>query len=301
MRLLICVSILLTGCADADKLPQGGSPIEVTGYLQYESLDEASGLARSYKNADQLWVINDDDGPILYAINTIGAKLGKVNLVKASNRDWEDLASFSLEGQAYLVIADIGDNLRRRKIVTLYVVEEPDIDQGKTDVAWRIDFSYPEGPTDAEAIAVDVAGRRILVLSKRNIPAVLYAVPLMPDTNDTVIATRLGEIDSLPQPSQRDTRNAADSGWYWQPTAMDISADGGSALILTYRGIYHYSRNNDEPWIDTLRNRPLGLNLGKYRNAEAIAFAPNDNLAFVTIEKMHAPLLRIDLSGAVNQ
>ena len=73
MRLLICVSILLTGCADADKLPQGGSPIEVTGYLQYESLDEASGLARSYKNADQLWVINDDDGPILYAINTIGA------------------------------------------------------------------------------------------------------------------------------------------------------------------------------------------------------------------------------------
>ena len=301
MRLLVCVSILLASCTDTDKLPQGDSPIEVTGYLQFKSLDEASGLARSYQNADQLWVINDSGGPILYAINTVGAELGKVKLSKARNRDWEDLASFSLEGQAYLVIADIGDNLRRRNYVTLYVVEEPDVDQDKADITWRIDFSYPEGPTDAEAIAVDVAGQRILVLSKRNIPAVLYAVPLMPDTNDTVIATRLGEIDSLPQPSQRDTRNAADSGWYWQPTAMDISTDGGSALILTYRGIYHYSRNNDEPWIDTLRNRPLGLNLGKYRNAEAIAFALSDNLAFVTIEKMHAPLLRIDLSGAVNQ
>ncbi|MCH7821055.1 MAG: hypothetical protein IIA07_03470 [Proteobacteria bacterium] len=301
MRLLICVSILLAGCADADKLPQGKSPIEVAGYLQYKSLNEASGLARSYKNVDQLWVINDDGGPVLYAINTAGARLGKVNLVKASNRDWEDLASFSLEGQAYLVIADIGDNQRRRKYVTLYVVGEPDIDQGKTDVAWRIDFRYPEGPTDAEAIAVDVAGQRILVLSKRNIPAVLYAVPLMPDTDDILVATRLGEIDSLPQPSRRDTRNAANSGWYWQPTAMDIATDGGSALILTYRGIYHYSRNNDEPWIDALRRRPLGLRLGKYRNAEAIAFAPGDNFAFVTVEKMHAPLLRIDLNGVVNQ
>ena len=301
MRLLVCVSILLASCTDADKLPQGGSPIEVTGYLQFKSLNEASGLARSYKNADQLWVINDSGGPILYAINTIGAKLGKVKLSKASNRDWEDLASFSLEGQAYLVIADIGDNLRRRNYVTLYVVEEPDINQDRANIAWRIDFSYPEGPTDAEAIAVDVAGRRILVLSKRNIPAVLYAVPLMPDTNDTVIATRLGEIDSLPQPSQRDIRNATVSGWYWQPTAMDIATDGSSALILTYRGIYHYSRNNDEQWIDTLRNRPLGLSLGRYKNAEAIAFAPSDNLAVVTIEKKHAPLLRIDLNGAVNQ
>ena len=302
MRLLICVSILLTGCADADKLPQKDSPIEVAGYLAYKSLDEASGLARSYKNADQLWVINDGGGPVLYAINMAGAKLGKVKLVKASNRDWEDLASFSLEGQAYLVIADIGDNQRRRKYVTLYVVEEPDIDQGKTNVAWRIDFSYPEGPTDAEAIAVDVAGQRILVLSKQNIPAVLYAVPLMPDTDDTLIATRLGEIDSLPQPSRKDISNALQNkDWHWQPTAMDISTDGGSALILTYRGIYHYSRNNDEPWIDTLRNRPLGLNLGKYRNAEAIAFAARNDLAFITVEKKHAPLLRIDLNGAVNQ
>lgn len=300
MRLLISVSILLAGCTDADNAPQRRSAIEVTGYLQYESLPETSGLARSHKEDGLLWAINDDGPPVLHAIDATGGKLGKVKIAKANNRDWEDLASFRLRDKAYLLVADIGDNDRQRKDVTLYVVEEPDVDDDKVKIAWRIDFTYPEGRKDAEAIAVDTVNERILVLTKHDIPAILYELPLIPDSEDTITATWLGGINSLPQPSQTDVNNARVlKDWHWQPTGMDIAADGNSALILTYRGVYYYSRSNDESWFDALRRRPLGLTLRRYRNAESIAFSSAGDTAFVTIEKKHAPLLRIDLKGAV--
>lgn len=302
MRLLIWAPILLAGCADADKAPQPDSPIEVTGHLQHKSLIEASGLAHSHKQKDILWVINDDGPPILYAVATNGAKRGKVRLAEAKNRDWEDLAAFTLDGIPYLLVADIGDNESERKNVTLYVVNEPDVDEHKAKIAWQIDFGYPDGPKDAEAIAVDAAKQRILVLTKRDIPAGLYELPLIPDTDKTLTATYLGAVDSLPQPSRRDLSLASSKkDSYWQPTAMDIAADGGSALILTYRGVYYYSRNDDEAWLEALRRRPLGLRLGKYRDAESIAFGSASDSAFVTVEKKHAPLLRVDLTGALDQ
>jgi hypothetical protein len=40
---------------------------------------------------------------------------------------------------------------------------------------------------------------------------------------------------------------------------MDIAADDSSALILTYRGVYFYSRNNDENWSAAFRRPPLEL------------------------------------------
>jgi hypothetical protein len=199
------------------------------------------------------------------------------------------------------VIADIGDNHRRRKHVTLYVIEEPALDDSRAELAWRIDFSYPDGPRDAESLAVDSAGQRIYVLSKRDIPAVLYAMPLMPppdDAHDAIIATRLGEIDNLPQPSSREFRNAMGSGWHWQPTGMDFSVAGDRALILTYAGVYLYARDGKQTWLDALSGRPLGLSLGKIKKAESIAFAPDGDSAFVTVEKKHAALLRIDLVGS---
>lgn len=298
MRLLIWTSILLVACTDADKAPQPESPIEVVGYLQSKSLTEASGLARSHRREDLLWAINDDGPPVLHALDVTGAHLGKVKLSKTNNRDWEDLASFSLRGKAYLLVADIGDNERKRKDVRLYVVKEPDPDDKKVKVAWRIEYSYPDGPRDAEAVAVDAVNERILILTKRDIPAVLYELPLISDTKKTLVAKRLGAIPSLPLPSKRDVSNATvTKDWYWQPTGMDIAADSASAVILTYSGVYYYARKDNESWLDALQRRPLGLRLRSLRDAEAIAFGQGDDIAFVTSEKKHAPLLRVDLSS----
>lgn len=298
MRLLICASILLAACADADKAPQQKSAIELAGNLESRSLREASGLARSNIHDDLIWAINDDGPPDLYALGPGGEKRGKVRLEGAKNRDWEDLASFVLDGRAYLLIADIGDNEGQRKDVTLYITREPSPDDDKTSIAWEIEFTYPEGPRDAEAIAVHVAARQILVLSKRDIPARLYALPLRPDTDRRITAEFLGTAASLPQPSRRDVNNAlALKDWHWQPTGMDISTRSDGILILSYHAIYYYARRRDESWIEALRRSPLGLPLGEYKNAEAIAFAGSDDVAYVTTEGEHAPLLRVDLSG----
>ena len=102
---------------------------------------------------------------------------------KRANRDWEDLSSFRIGALAYLLVADTGDNDAKRKHVQLYVVPEPDLDlddKVKVEPAWKVDFVYPGGPRDAEAVAVDTANQRVLVLTKRTLPPELYEVPLTP-------------------------------------------------------------------------------------------------------------------------
>ena len=108
--LALCVA---SGCSPADKAEQQHgtrTPSTVIGTIENNEIDEASGLARSQRSPDVLWVINDDGPSVLHAIDSTGGMLGRVKLIDASNRDWEDLASFTLDGTPYLLLADIGDN-----------------------------------------------------------------------------------------------------------------------------------------------------------------------------------------------
>ena len=66
---------------------------QVLGNVQYEGIDEASGLVDSRQNPGVLWVHNDSgDGPSLYALTHSGEHLGVWELEDGSARDWEDLA-----------------------------------------------------------------------------------------------------------------------------------------------------------------------------------------------------------------
>ncbi len=141
MRLLICASLLLAACTTGDGDAEPQSLISPVGTLENRKLDEASGLAHSRLDPGILWVINDDGPAVVYAIDHTGRERGRVKIADAKNKDWEDIASFSLDGTAYLVIADIGDNYSKRKDVTLYVIEEPALDDSRAEMAWRIDFS----------------------------------------------------------------------------------------------------------------------------------------------------------------
>ena len=215
----------------------------VAGQLENEEIVEASGLASSQRNPEILWSLNDGGSkPRLYAFDLTGAHRGRIKLRDARNRDWEDIASFMLDGKPYLLVADVGDNDRRRKKVSFYVIAEPDLDaDNKIELksAWRVDFRYPEGPRDAEAVAVDATNERVIVLTKRDLPPVLYELPLRPKGDTTVTATRLGTIESLPRPSRPDVDQAVFTrDWHWQPTGMDLSPDGSLAAILTYRAVY---------------------------------------------------------------
>lgn len=257
---------------------------------------EASGLARSGRNGNRLWLLNDGGSPAaLHAIGLDGSYLHRSKLLAARNRDWEDLAAFSHNGKDWLLIADVGDNSGRRDFVTLYVVEEPGA-TSDINVARKIHVTYPDGPQDCEAVAIDAVNESILLLSKRSIPAVLYAVPLLAEADDQpLVAKRLGTVASIPQPTGTDLERAVpDKSWHWQPTAMDISADGTTAVILTYRAAYVFGKSAEETWIAALQRQPVRLDLGGLELAESVAFANDGESIYVTTEGRNPPLIRFD-------
>lgn len=295
MRLLICALLLCAACTAGSGDAQSGSLLAEVGRLENRKLDEASGLARSNLQDDLYWAVNDDGPAVIHALNSEGTNLGRVRIEGARNRDWEDIASFVHEDTAYLVIADIGDNDGRHEYLSLYVVAEPSAGAHSAKLAWQINFRYPNGPRDAEALAVDAFGGQIYVLGKRTVPAELYQLPLQPIGDRVLTAKFAGRIDSLPQPGPSELRNAAGSDYGWQPTGMDFAPDGRSLLILTYAGVNWFSRDPGQTWPEAMQGQAMQLGLGKYRKAESIAYASDGTAAIVTVEKRHAPVLRIDL------
>jgi hypothetical protein len=307
MRRILFLAVLLAGCTEraADAVSEAPrSRLIVAGQLEADELVEVSGLARSQRSPDILWSMNDGGSKArLYAIDTSGFHRGRIKLDDLENHDWEDLSSFTVDGTAYLLIADTGDNDARRDEVSLHVVLEPDLtddDKVKVDPAWSIAFRYPDGPRDVEAVTVDADAGRVLLLSKREWPPVLYEVPLFPPSDDTIVARRLGPIESLPAPTRQDREQAVfTKEWHWQPTAMDLSPDGRLAVILTYRGVYLYRLDPGRGLYESLSGQAYGFGLGNFREAESVAFSADSNAIYVTLEGRHAPLLRIDINGAL--
>jgi hypothetical protein len=298
-KLLLTTAAFLAACSGSDAPAEpSATPLQfaVAGRIENDKIREASGLARSQREDGVLWTMNDSGKPLLYAIGRDGKHLGKVELKKSDNRDWEDLASFVLDGKPYLLVADIGDNNARYKKRTLYVAREPRTDENKTKVDWEVDFEYPNGPRDAESAAVDIENERVLILSKRDIPPALYEVPLRTD-DKKVMATWLGTVDSLPRPSRRDVEFAPRTkDWHWQPVGMDISQDNRAAVILTYRAVYYYLRRPGQDWFDALNAQPIRIGLGNFRDAEAVAFGNDARTVYVTGEGRNRLILQVDLS-----
>jgi len=261
-------------------------------------------MARSQREPGLLWIINDNGARArVHAIDQTGAHRGEFLLKKSRNTDWEDLASFRLDDTPYLMVADIGDNEAKRGDRTLYFVEEPAPEKkDKAKLDWKVDFIYPDGARDAEAAAVDIDGKRALILSKRDIPPRLYEVPLRMESDDTVTATWLGTVNSLHRPSRRDVEFAPElKDWYWQPVGMDISADNRAAVILTYREVYFFERHAGQNWLEALNSRPVRISLGNFKNAESIAFGNDEREVFVTGENKNSRILRVDLSGVTTK
>lgn len=304
-KFLLPLCLTLSACAKTAEHPNQ------TGRLHNGNITEASGLARSNIDPGRLWIINDGGGdPLLYAIGLDGSDQGVFAVTGAHNKDWEDLSSFMLDGQAMLLIADVGDNLGLREYVTFYVLHEPDSKQVKSGdpdsltVAWQVEFSFPDGAIDVESVSVDVENEVVLILSKREIPAVLYQLPLRRGAGQQesrAIATRVGPVTSLPQPSKLDRQLALPRlDWHWQPTAMDISPAADAAVILTYRSLYFYQRRENQSWYEALQSQPETIVPSDLQYAESVAFSSDGSVVFVTTEQSHAPLLRFNVKQGVN-
>jgi hypothetical protein len=303
------------GLAELPRAPYADAVF--VGRVASGKLAEASGMVASRRRDDLLWALNDSGRkPRLFALGTDGSDRGFVLVEGADAIDWEALAAFEQDGRAYLVVADVGDNFSWRRSAELLVIEEPHVTGERlphgaaTRVAWRIPFRFEDGPRDCEAVAVDAAKQRALLLSKRTEPPVLYELALRPggpgseggkgDGPPTLrVARRLGTAPGIPPPTRADVEEARWLGRYRSmPTGLDLSPDGALAAVVTYKDAYLFRRAPNESWAATFARAPARIPLPPMQQAEAIAFEANGRSLFVTSEKRPAPLFRLDWRGA---
>jgi len=254
--------------------------------IQSPSIKEASGLAVSSRNPDFLWLINDSGAPpLLHLCDVNGNERGVVSVKGARNVDWEDITSFSVNGENFLLIADTGDNSSKRDNCTLYVIEEPILPSPGSNLAMEttprltISFTYEDGPRDCESVAVDVSSQEILLISKRTKPPALYQLPLQLHGHDsTLVARRVCALEV----------NAPPSGFPVpfgnQPTGMTITPDGCIAAVLTYYGVFLFPKTKPESWKDAFSRKPQILAPHQLPQAEAIGLAKDGKTIFVTSE-----------------
>ena len=270
--------------------------------LDESELNESSGLAiseraNSERGALYFWSHNDSGGDAkLYAFDRKGRKSGHVKFTSAAmddgnDDDWEDMAGYLDQGVPRLLVADCGDNDSKRRYVRLYLFDEPDPTKKTTlsdkDVQ-TIRVTYPDGPNDCEAVAVDVARETIILVTKTRLPFCgVYTIPLPRRDGDSgdysVTATR---VASLPIP---------------MVTAMDIDSKTGDLWVVSYFQAFCFRCPERHMLLQRQFSAlPDPYELPRWRQIEAVAI-DRSNSVWVTSEGKYAPLGRLSPEALAGQ
>lgn len=235
-RWMVGAALSLTMACDrgqADPAPAADGPCRVLvsrSDLPAE-VHETSGLAIGRGDPSLLWTHNDSGNEaVLFALDTTGALLGRVEVTGASLVDWEDLEAGPCDDGTCLFIADIGDNRGLRDSVTIYAVPEPEPGAERTARATAFHARYPGGAQDAESMFILPNGDLYLVTKGRQQDVALYRYPRA--------ARRAGETFTLERVRGLlpRARRASD-----MVTAATASPDGRWVAIRSYRTLYLYS------------------------------------------------------------
>ncbi|WP_088317430.1 hypothetical protein [Kineosporia sp. R_H_3] len=143
-------------------------------------INESSGLLVSGRLPGVYWTFNDSGGKaVLYGIGRQGTTVATLEIDGAGSKDWEAATAVrDAGGRPALAVADIGDNAGDRRTVKIYVVREPSAPgTTRSDPVRTITLTYPDQPTDAEAVFADPATGRLHVVTKGLLGGRLYAVP----------------------------------------------------------------------------------------------------------------------------
>ncbi len=278
------------------------------------SIRESSGLAASRTRPGWLWTHEDSGGgPWLMRFDPTQGQAEKWSVRNAINQDWEDMASFLLDDRPYLLVADTGDNQRKRSAVALYIMPEPmDVRgaEGKerpagpvplVEVTLTLHVTYADGPRDCEAVAVDPNTRTVWLVSKE-IDAGgrmygrsgLYAVTLPP--SEQWAHADEEAIGSPEKPLVLERIATLDTV---MPTAMDLTQDGASLLIGTYGDGLLFVRDPaaDPNWIHAVAVGPQKVSLPPRRQGEALCFSLDGDALYLTSENSEQPVWRIPVSS----
>ena len=248
---------LLPTTVDAQLCAQWSEALRV-GELQVQ-LTEASGLAASRQFPGRLYHINDSGETGKFFITGMDGK--DTRSVRINDFEPEDTEALSLgpcpgkDSISCLYIGDIGDNDVKRKSIEIVVVDEVRNFSQTVKPRSRLKLLYPDGPHDAESMAVHPNGD-IYILTKEN-PASLYKA------NPNAVQQTLKPVTTL-QPGGK-------------PTDMAISDDGMRLLVLTYMDAVEYS-------MDFKQQQKIRLNF--LQQQESVAYLPGSRSFIYSTEQL---------------
>ena len=270
-------------------------PPNVVGTLQSKDITESSGIAASQCQPNVFWTHNDSgDDAFIFAVNGTGENLGTYKVSGAKNVDWEDIdESKTPDGKCVLYIGDIGNNLRNREEMTIYIVGEPQISDFakssnrknplETEPAQTSKFVYPDEHHDAETLMVNPANGDIYVLSKQISGA--SGVYKLKHDFDAAKTNKLEKIADFKVP-------AVPNGFL---TGGSIAPDGKRAVICDYVNAYEITLPADAKTFDEIwRQTPKVIELGNREQGEAIGYSADGNSIYATSEGKKSPLIKVE-------
>jgi hypothetical protein len=263
MRLLFFLFLFATSAAIGQK-------IKKIGKLP-KSIEESSGLTL-YN--DTLFITHNDSGdkPILYFINLKGDLIHQITISNAINNDWEEITK---DEQGNIYIGDFGNNLNKRKNLTIYKIAPENLLKTTHVVAKIITFSYPDQtafPPDEATLNFDAEAMFFyndslwLFTKCRAVPfhgkSFIYTIPSQPGNYTATAKSNLF---------------IGDSGF--AKDAVTGAAYGDSTLyLITYNRIVVYEIiNNSFRFKKTIATTP-------YSQKEAIAISKDNSTLFLTDE-----------------
>jgi hypothetical protein len=244
------------------------------GRVKVKSLEEASGIVASRRNADIIWVHTDGEAKRLYGVTTTGRVAAQVKIPEEV-KDLEDIAlgPGPEEGVDYLYLGDIGDNDGDRRDVRVFRFPEPvlqDDPQPKVKQVEEFHLRYPDGPYDAEALMVDPVSGDLVIATKEQKGSRLFVAPSG--------SLRDGRAIELPLLARVDTDRVS---------AGDISSDGSRLALRREDRGWLWERLPGESLATALEREPLKIEVHGRRqgqNGESIAFTP-DGSGYYTLSE----------------
>lgn len=252
---------------------------------------EVSGLAPSRLREGWFWIHNDSgDEPRIFAVDSTGRVRAVVTLQGADALDWEDMASLEKDGRSWIYVGDIGDNLRVRKDIVVYRIEEPRLvgDSAVAELtvpAESARFSYPDGPANCEALLVHPRTGDLYFVTKTEDPTCQVFRGSWPSQGQGTTVLKKEAILTIP----------FDLGPLRLVTAGDIAPSGSAVILRTYLSALEYRLPTGLSFSTIWKQAPLLIPMPTLSQAEAVCYGRGGSQIFTTTENLPAPLFVIDI------
>jgi hypothetical protein len=277
--LLLSLTFIFLSCKKAGNAEPPFESVPILYDILPGVIDEASGIGDSFANPGYLWVELDSGNPAaLYLLKHDGTHGRAIHLKGATNRDWEDLVVSNGPAQAkkYIYIGEFGDNGLVFGQYSIYRFLEPTASVDSVFNFARIDFTYPDGPHDAEAMLVDAETKDIYILTKRDQLSKVYKLAF---PQDTINLNTASFVMDLP---------------YMGVVSAALSSGENEIMVKTYSSIYYYKKKQGETFEQALKKPYQLLPYQVEAQGEAVCFANNSAGFFTLSEKGFLPSAKLN-------